>query len=83
MEIPVPFYCDLFVKEILNPFFVFQIYSVLLWSYEENYAFAIVITTVTTISSKANLISIKQNIIKIKEMANNSQTLKVKRNNVF
>lgn len=69
MEIPIPSYPQLFVKEILNPFFVFQVYSVLLWCYEEYYAFAIVICTVTTVSSVINLITIRENLMKIREMA--------------
>lgn len=80
MEIPIPSYVDLFLTEVLNPFFVFQLYSVVLWFYEVYYAFAIVILTVTIISSISNLLTIKANLIKIKEMAVYHSKIFVKRN---
>ena len=37
MEVPVPLYLVLFLKEVLHPFFIFQDFSLILWYYEEYY----------------------------------------------
>lgn len=69
MEVPIPSYLVLFLKEVVHPFFIFQIFSLMLWYYEEYYAFALIIFIITISSSILNLITIKQNLMKISEMA--------------
>lgn len=65
----MPGYFELFVKEILHPFFVFQIYSSALWIYEEYIEFAIIIFVISLVSAIMSLIITHSNMEKLHEMS--------------
>jgi cation-transporting ATPase 13A2 len=58
----------LLFDEILHPFFVFQIASIILWSIDDYYYYAGCIFIITTISSVDTLITTKANIQKLKQV---------------
>ncbi|GFS05908.1 cation-transporting ATPase [Elysia marginata] len=55
MEIEVPSYWNLFIDEVLNPFYIFQIASIILWSLDSYYYYAACIFLISAISITISL----------------------------
>ena len=60
---------ELLIHEVLNPFYIFQIFSVLLWMFDGYRMYAFTILTVSTLSVVAEIIENMRNSSKIREMA--------------
>lgn len=60
VEIEVKPYLKLLVEEVLNPFYVFQIFSVILWGVEEYYYYACSICIITIVSISISLYKTKK-----------------------
>lgn len=69
IDFHVPSYPMLFVQEVLSFFFVFQIYSAIVWFYQEYTVYAIVILCITAFSSVVNLYVVRSSLKKIHRMA--------------
>ena len=69
MIIPIPTIFTLVIEEVLHPFFLFQIYSVCIWFYEEYYYFASVIIYLTLYGSIYSIYVTRTNLIKMRDMA--------------
>ena len=41
IEIEVKSYLKLFIEEVLNPFYVFQVFSIILWSADDYWSYAL------------------------------------------
>ncbi|KAJ3129220.1 hypothetical protein HK098_002204 [Nowakowskiella sp. JEL0407] len=59
----------LMVEEVLHPFFVFQIASIILWSMDDYYYYATCIFVVSVASMLITLIETKQTMKKLREMS--------------
>ena len=57
---PVPSYLSLLVEEVLNPFYVFQLCSIILWSLDEYVFYAVCILTISLISAIISLVEMRQ-----------------------
>jgi cation-transporting ATPase 13A3/4/5 len=73
----------LLVHEILHPFFVFQVFSVILWFAEDYVWYAIAIAVITTISLVSNLETTRRNMRKIVSMVHSAGTVKVVRDKTY
>ncbi|CDR99706.1 related to YPK9-vacuolar protein with a possible role in sequestering heavy metals [Sporisorium scitamineum] len=60
---------DLLVEEVLHPFYIFQIYSIILWCNDEYVPYAIVIAVVSVIGIVATTVTTKAAIEKLKKMS--------------
>ncbi|OMJ23109.1 putative cation-transporting ATPase [Smittium culicis] len=60
---------ELLISEVLHPFYVFQIASVILWTYDEYIYYASCILLISTVSVFVSLFETKRNVRKIQEMA--------------
>ena len=69
IDVPVPSSFQTFVNELLKPFFVFQIFSIILWCTEEYYWYAIAIFVIMCVTLTVNIIYVQTNLKKIKEIA--------------
>lgn len=69
MIIPIPSIFTLVIEEVLHPFFLFQIYSICIWLYEEYYYFAFVIIFLTIYGAIYSIIVTRMNLIKMRDMA--------------
>ena len=69
MDIPIPSIFKLLLNEILHPFFLFQVYSVIVWMVEEYYLFSFVIIGLTLYGTVYNVYVIRANLTKMREMA--------------
>lgn len=65
--------------EIIHPFFVFQIFSVVLWYYDEYYLYSNVIIILTILSLSNNLYETIKNMRRIKKLAHFETKIKVVR----
>ncbi|MEE6525848.1 hypothetical protein FKM82_026124, partial [Ascaphus truei] len=60
ISVKVPSVFKLLVKEVLNPFYIFQLFSVILWSTDEYYYYASAIVIMSVISIVSSLYTIKK-----------------------
>ncbi|KAJ1562013.1 hypothetical protein HK096_002457 [Nowakowskiella sp. JEL0078] len=74
---------DLFVEEVLHPFFIFQIASIVLWSLDDYYWYATCIFCVSIGSMIFTLVETKQSIQRMKEMSRFTCQVKVFRSAVW
>lgn len=69
IEVPVPAVIDLLVKEVAHPFFIFQIFSVIIWCLDAYILLAMIILVLSIMSLVATLVETRKNIRKIRQMA--------------
>lgn len=60
---------ELLVDEVLHPFYVFQVFSMLLWAFDEYYYYATCILIISVISVGNTLIETKQTMKRLRELA--------------
>ncbi|CAH2236992.1 jg9485 [Pararge aegeria aegeria] len=69
VEVEVKSYWTLFVNEVFNPFYLFQVFSIVLWSLDEYYQYATCVFLLSTGSCMMSLYQTKQMSINIHNMA--------------
>jgi hypothetical protein len=79
MELPRPSCPELFIREVLQPFYLFIIYSVILWYYEKYVYYASIILVTSVVSIGINLYQVMDLNAKIYEMAFYTTPMKVLR----
>lgn len=60
VEVEVKSYWTLFVNEVFNPFYLFQVFSIILWSLDEYYQYASCVFILSTASCMLALYQTKQ-----------------------
>ena len=60
---------ELLIKEVLNPFYIFQVFAMALWTYDAYYLYASCIFIVSTLSVVVSIVEIIQNNNSIRNMA--------------
>ena len=80
--VPVIPLCTMIITTLLNPFYVFQIYSVILWYFEDYYQYSIAIVVITTISFVSNITTVRKGMIALHNLAKRESIVKVMRNRV-
>nr|XP_057945763.1 polyamine-transporting ATPase 13A3-like [Doryrhamphus excisus] len=68
IEVKVPPLIKLFVKEVLNPFYIFQIGAVILWSFESYYHFAIFMFLLSALFIVISGYTIRKNYKRLRDM---------------
>lgn len=68
IAVKVPSVFKLLIKEVLNPFYIFQLFSVILWSADEYYYYAMAIVLMSVISIATSLYTIKKQYIMLHDM---------------
>ncbi|KAJ2623361.1 hypothetical protein GGI26_002399 [Coemansia sp. RSA 1358] len=76
-------YLRLLYEEIVNPFYIFQIASIIIWCFEQYYYYACAIFAISAISIGATLISTKRTMRKIREMAMHTCPVTVLRQGIW
>ncbi|KAF3835190.1 hypothetical protein F7725_027748 [Dissostichus mawsoni] len=74
IAVKVPSVFKLLIKEVLNPFYIFQLFSVILWSADEYYYYAVAILFMSIISIATSLYTIKRWAPQILRLSINSET---------
>ncbi|XP_056421363.1 polyamine-transporting ATPase 13A3 isoform X1 [Hyla sarda] len=68
ITVKVPSLFKLLIKEVLNPFYIFQLFSVILWTTDEYYYYASAIVLMSVISIISSLYTIKKQYIMLHDM---------------
>uniref|UniRef100_A0AAR2JC30 Polyamine-transporting ATPase 13A3 n=1 Tax=Pygocentrus nattereri TaxID=42514 RepID=A0AAR2JC30_PYGNA len=68
IAVKVPSLFKLLIKEVLNPFYIFQLFSVILWSADEYYYYAMAIVLMSVISIATSLYTIKKQYVMLHDM---------------
>ncbi|XP_061493630.1 polyamine-transporting ATPase 13A3 isoform X2 [Rhineura floridana] len=68
IAVKVPSVFKLLIKEVLNPFYVFQLFSVILWSTDEYYYYAAAIVIMSLISIVSSLYTIRKQYMMLHDM---------------
>ncbi|TNN69868.1 putative cation-transporting ATPase 13A3 [Liparis tanakae] len=68
IAVRVPSLFKLLMKEVLNPFYIFQLFSVILWSAEDYYYYATAIVFMSVISIATSLYTIKKQYVMLHDM---------------
>ncbi|XP_028284295.1 probable cation-transporting ATPase 13A3 isoform X2 [Parambassis ranga] len=68
IAVRVPSLFKLLIKEVLNPFYIFQLFSVILWSVEDYYYYASAIVLMSAISIATSLYTIKKQYVMLHDM---------------
>ncbi|KAJ8011279.1 hypothetical protein DPEC_G00056500 [Dallia pectoralis] len=68
IAVRVPSVFKLLIKEVLNPFYIFQLFSVILWTTEQYYYYAATIVLMSIISIVTSLYTIKKQYIMLHDM---------------
>ncbi|XP_044076314.1 polyamine-transporting ATPase 13A3-like isoform X3 [Siniperca chuatsi] len=77
IAVRVPSLFKLLIKEVLNPFYIFQLFSVVLWSAEDYYYYATAIIFMSVISIATSLYTIKKQYVMLHDMVAAHSVLRV------
>lgn len=72
IRIHVPAVSTLFVNELFHPFYLFQLFAVVLWTFENYVVFAFVIFIMAAASMAASIYEIRSNFIRIASLSKTS-----------
>ncbi|XP_056148990.1 LOW QUALITY PROTEIN: polyamine-transporting ATPase 13A3-like [Lampris incognitus] len=68
ISVKVPSLFKLLLKEVLNPFYIFQFFSVILWSADDYYYYAAAIVFMSVISIVTSLYTVKKQYVMLHDM---------------
>ncbi|OMJ77375.1 hypothetical protein SteCoe_23073 [Stentor coeruleus] len=83
IDVPVPSVFETFIDEVLRPFFIFQIFSVILWCTEEYYWYSIAIFFIMCVTLTVNIYFVQTNLKNIKSLATFLTNVNVYRSNTI
>lgn len=69
----------LFIREVLSPFYIFQLFSMTLWCFENYYYYSLCIFIISATSIAYSLYSIRRNEQALRDMISNSLPVRVYR----
>ncbi|KAK7132311.1 hypothetical protein R3I93_018761 [Phoxinus phoxinus] len=69
IDVPVKSYLELLFEEVLNPFYVFQVFSIILWMSDRYYYYAACIFIISLISIAVSLYQIRKQSTTLHRMA--------------
>lgn len=69
MEVEVKSYWSIFVTEVFNPFYLFQVFSIVLWSFDEYYQYAACVFILSAGSCMMSLYTTKKMSVLLQRMA--------------
>lgn len=79
IEVPVKSYARLLVEEVLNPFYIFQVLSMLLWVCDSYYYYAACIFLISSFSLGLSLYETRKQSSTLRDMATVSMGVRVRR----
>uniref|UniRef100_A0A671PY13 Probable cation-transporting ATPase 13A2 n=1 Tax=Sinocyclocheilus anshuiensis TaxID=1608454 RepID=A0A671PY13_9TELE len=80
IDVPVKSYLQLLFEEVLNPFYIFQVFSIILWMSDRYYYYAACILIISLISIGLSLYEIRKQSTTLRRMARLIVNVTVRRN---
>uniref|UniRef100_H3AWA2 Polyamine-transporting ATPase 13A3 n=1 Tax=Latimeria chalumnae TaxID=7897 RepID=H3AWA2_LATCH len=77
ITVKVPSVFKLLIKEVLNPFYIFQLFSVILWTTNEYYYYALAIVIMSVISVISSLYTIKKQYVMLHDMVSTHSIVRI------
>ncbi|XP_015668636.1 probable cation-transporting ATPase 13A3 [Protobothrops mucrosquamatus] len=77
IDVQVPSLAHLLIKEVLNPFYIFQAFSVLLWSLDDYYLYASTILFMSFVSIGSSLYTIRKQYVLLHGMVSAHNVVRV------
>ncbi|XP_032421299.1 probable cation-transporting ATPase 13A3 isoform X3 [Xiphophorus hellerii] len=77
IAVRVPSLFKLLTKEVLNPFYIFQLFSVVLWTAEDYYYYATAIVFMSVISIATSLYTIRKQYVMLHDMVASHSVVRV------
>ncbi|XP_068612938.1 polyamine-transporting ATPase 13A3-like [Brachionichthys hirsutus] len=77
ISVEVPSIFKLLIKEVLNPFYIFQLFSVILWTVDEYYYYAMAIVVMSVISIATSLYTVKKQYVMLRDMVSAHSIVRV------
>ena len=68
IDVPVKSYLQLFIEEVLNPFYIFQIFSIIIWLLVNYYYYAGAVFLISIVSISLSVYQTRQNMVQLKNM---------------
>ncbi|OXB83138.1 UNVERIFIED_CONTAM: hypothetical protein H355_016702 [Colinus virginianus] len=68
IAVKVPSIFKLLIKEVLNPFYIFQLFSVILWITDKYYYYALAIVIMSVISIVSSLYTVRKQYVMLRDM---------------
>lgn len=79
IDVPVKSYGQLLIEEVLNPFYIFQVFSVILWLCESYYYYAGCIIVISIISIATSLYETRKQSVTLHNMVKMAVSVTVRR----
>ncbi|XP_070810736.1 polyamine-transporting ATPase 13A3-like [Pituophis catenifer annectens] len=77
IDVQVPSLAHLLIKEVLNPFYIFQAFSILLWSLDDYYLYASAILFMSFVSICSSLYTIRKQYVLLHGMVSTHNVVQV------
>ena len=68
IDVDVPPYPILLYREILNPFYIFQAFAIILWVFEQYYQYSAVLFAMTIVAAGLSLYETRRNLLRLRDM---------------
>ncbi len=68
IDVEVPSYMVLFYREILNPFYIFQAFAIILWIFEQYYQYSVLLFFMTIVAAALSLYETHRNLVRLQAM---------------
>jgi magnesium-transporting ATPase (P-type) len=69
ISVPIPNIINLLFDEVLHPFYLFQLFSVILWYVEVYYTYATAIIIISSIGAIIGVVQARKNLLNLKRLA--------------
>ncbi|XP_038629076.1 cation-transporting ATPase 13A2 isoform X2 [Scyliorhinus canicula] len=79
IDVPVKTYLRLLIEEVLNPFYIFQIFSIILWITERYYYYAVCILIISIISIGISLYQTHKQSVTLRDMVKLTLNVRIHR----
>eukprot|EP00960_Hanusia_phi_P028454 747419-Hanusia_phi.AAC.5 len=79
LDVPLKSSFSLLLDEVLNPFYIFQIFSILIWLIDGYTYYACAIAIMSVVSALSSTYTTRRNLLRIRRMAELKQTVTVYR----
>ncbi|KAG8430963.1 hypothetical protein GDO86_019649, partial [Hymenochirus boettgeri] len=79
IDVPVKSYLKLFIEEVLNPFYIFQLFSIILWMCDRYYYYSACIFLISVISIALSLYETRKQSVTLRNMVRVAVSVRVRR----